>query len=87
MFNFNDNETGMDKIVYAPNYMGSNNGILEIEEDKEYALDSYLAFDGIEFKSIEDVKEHIRNILEKFTKVYYNIYIEESIKYDIIHIS
>lgn len=82
----NNNEMGMDDIIYAPNYFGSSNGILDIEEEKEYALDSYMVFDNIEFKTLDDVKHHLINILEMFPKVYYNIYIEKSNKYDGIHI-
>lgn len=76
----------MDNIVYAPNYFGSSNGILDVEEEKEYYLDSYLVFDDIEFRTLNDVKSHIINILEKFTNVYYNIFIEKSDKYDCVHI-
>lgn len=86
IYNINDN-MGYNEIIYAPSYFASSDGILQVEEEETFNLDSYLVFNHREYTTIEDFKLDIINLLEKNANIHYNILSKSGDKYDIITIS
>jgi len=66
----------MEPVVYAPGYHGSADGILELEDNIEFDFSSYMMFNNVEYKTIDDFIQVIQSLLEKNAKIKYNISVD-----------